>query len=139
MIDPKELMIGNRVLLQDNKTEVIISQIDNRSNLIEVELPDGGLILRKKGVLNPIPLTPSLLERYGFVKKGFGYTIQIENRFTTNLMVCQNENKWYLYIDQLDEDDSNDAADIIQVMTDLEHLHTLQNIIQTFTGKPLIK
>lgn len=135
MINPNELMLGNIVMYR--QVEVVITEL--RTKYAEIAYPSPSIMLDDIFYknLSPIPLTPEILERCGFVKKGLGYTIRIENRFTTNLMVCKNESKWYLYLNQLDEDDSNDAADIIQVMTNLEHLHTLQNLVMNLSNKPL--
>lgn len=132
MIEPSELQLNNLVLYEGQEVEVI--GLSNK--IIRI---DSGLFAKwvYADTLEGIPLTPELLERCGLVKKGMGYQIQIENRFTTHIMVCKNESKWYLYIDQKDEDDVNDKADIIQLMTNLEHLHTLQNLVKILTQKQL--
>lgn len=128
MIDPKELMIGNKVLLQNNKTEVLISQIDNRSNLIEVELPDGGLILRKKGLLNPIPLTPEILERCGFD------SIQRDNNNCNVNYTLTKHPQWWIQehtdVGEFIFYGINNSLDI-----PITHLHTLQNLLNCLNVK----
>lgn len=120
MIDPKELMIGNVVLYR--QVEVVITEL--RTKYAEIAYPHPSTMLDDAfyKYLAPIPLTPSILERCGFVKyynPEKDHTTEYWDYHGMALIVYSG------------------VIRLQQHGTIIEHLHHLQNIVKNLTGKEL--
>jgi hypothetical protein len=136
MIDPKELMIGNKVIasgLHEGR-ELTVEQIGSKGTLSD----EFRVILFKEHIVGeflrdvePIPLTPSILQRYRFKMiqhnkdsgfKGFRLTIDPWYDITV----------WF-------ELNKKPDTELNGVEVPCNSLHQLQNLTFALTGKPLIK
>jgi hypothetical protein len=119
-----ELRIGNKVILHrlDDFSGAEYHTIDATDIAVSVDEPKR---------FSPIPLTPEILEKCGFVKDGFGcYVKQIPNNLqkTEGYFVFSGD---YLYLRHYN--DGNRANDSIVTLWNKDvmkefHLHKLQNI-----------
>lgn len=122
MIDPKELRIGNFVLVDGRitlvesitKTGINFTTFQGESYW-EIEFKD----------IEPIPLTSKILtEWYGFEK--------VDNHFRfENWFRLKTEKDYWVYF--IETDFGNDEDDI----STLKHLHELQNLFFALTKKEL--
>jgi len=122
MIDPKELMIGNYVYWDTpEKKDVFHKVVRIRNNSIQttpISMPETLYDLL------PIPLTPEILAKCGFVKEtdsSTHYHVGYKLDFYANL----SGEKVCLFID-------GSASNV-----DVIHLHTLQNLVKLLTNTPL--
>jgi len=112
-----ELMIGNWVMYKNTPLKVIeiLSCI--------VSVADGDY--RKQPImhdkLDPIPLTPELLEKCGFKRFNSKYKLIVDDGLGSILTV-----------NEINGDYSLSCFPI-----EFQHLHTLQNLVKLLTGKEL--
>ena len=117
MIDPKELMIGNLVLYEGSEVKII----ELGETLCKISTKEKYLTVYPERLYS-IPLTPSILERCGFVKY-----YNAEKDHTTEY--------WdYLGIALIVY---SGVIRLQQHGTVITHLHHLQNIVKNITGKEL--
>ena len=119
MINANELRIGNWVkLFNDDFYKIhVISK-----TVIQVE---GGIIggeVFKLEHIQPIPLTPEILEKCGF-KKGSIYFYFSKFR----IVKINDSNNWLILL-----------SDTYHHLCKLKHLHQLQNLYFALTGEELI-
>lgn len=120
MIQKTELRIGNEVSLFDFTATITWLGITTLGYEAE-----GNKTSATYALLNPIPLTPDILEKCGFVRVSVGYNLknsvfslyQSNNPNRQNILPCWNE----------------------QICSDVpvKYLHQLQNLIFTLTGSEL--
>lgn len=130
MIDVKELMIGNWVMMHGNPEQV------------EVRLLDAAEAWPES--FDPIPLDAALLEKCGFEKDILGYSINLPCRFNKHrsLSVAYNTDdatpKYYTYYRAAGKNPDNRMDDdLCQLRHDLQYLHQLQNLYQSIVGQTL--
>jgi hypothetical protein len=154
MIQPQELRIGNYVEYKDKMLKVLA--IDSEAEFPEmgykglVRLPDvdpNGLVFGSSGrwciFINPIPITPEILERCdGFFVDDMNYN---ENK--ENYCICVYEGT-YLHINSKNgvtkigsyehsADVGIGTIDTTFYIQDTKHLHQLQNLYHSLTGNEL--
>lgn len=122
MISSKDLMIGNWVEW-DNEAKYIIKGIGNKGARFENDHGQYRIYNR----INPIPLTPEILEKCGFVKKGewavLNFPVRAGIRFYNfNYAECD-----------LIQDDKFIAFK----NSHIKYLHQLQNLFYCLCGKEL--
>ena len=141
MIEPMELMIGNRVL--HNGKQAVCRTISDTCIVIMYDsgLPDMAQI----SDLEAIPLTPELLERCGFEyykSEGIASFSEYAREGDTHYWnlnvkknsVLQNSHQFTLV---KWGDDTEFTLSIHNLRVTVLHLHQLQNLIKTLTGKEL--
>jgi hypothetical protein len=130
MIPVNELRVGNIVTLTGNE---VASPLDIMID--EVNFP----ITRKRGEYNPIPISPEWLERFGLERQGDFITCSIsENQ-------CNEYRSLELWntsegIEICLHDDSLELSNAETMFYDLphiQHVHQLQNLYHSLTGKEL--
>ena len=90
--------------------------------------------------VTPIPLTPEILENYGFIKDGFGaYNIAVKNNYQTSKGILSFSGD-YLYLRH--ENDNNKSNDSICTLWNKDlmkefYVHDLQNLYFALTGEEL--
>ena len=128
-MEARELRIGS--LLKDNLTgewlrvtdlsENIVAEVINRD---KYPLPDGWQMA-------PIPLTPEILEKAGFIMKDEGYLLTLDTVVEIN-QICI-EYDWSVSIG-----DVNANGFFASNIGICKYVHQLQNIIFSLTGEELI-
>ena len=128
MIQPQELRIGNYFINHKWRWEQVISIEDNNSMSVN------GL---SKEMINPIPITPEILERCGFEKcesddveeRGI-YAIQVDNNHSLYFDPTEDP-KWYISLQWNNNHYKN------SFWAQPEYLHQLQNLIHSLTNQEL--
>ena len=124
MINPKELMIGN--YLHDNKGRLCrVEKIEKDS--FYAPAIDGAITSAPN---HPIPLTPSILERYGFVEHDS--SLYCHSLLIGSIIIRTDLLQKTTLILSI-EDEYNQFITINNITT----LHHLQNIVKNLTGKEL--
>jgi len=97
-------------------------------NTTKVQFKTNGLvILEPISVLNPIALTPEILEKCGFkIRPTGGYCKKISNNFEFYILTLGNMDEFYLL-----------QFDSAGIMCPCKYLHQLQNLYLTLTGEEL--
>ena len=77
---PEELMIGDYVIRKNVPNEIlIVDTIDSIRDIVYLDL-DGLGITERLTNIEPIPLTPEILKKNGFVKQAYdGWLISVDN------------------------------------------------------------
>jgi hypothetical protein len=79
--------------------------------------------------INPIPLTPELLGKCGFKKRGVRYIDYIHEGLDELTLDPSYDNEYRLYVE---------AGEYTRVIADhIKHLHQLQNLYFALTGREL--
>lgn len=138
MIDTKELMRGNKVIVgKDSDWEEIVVVDEIFDGIVGLQ---GREFTTFAGVLDPITITEDLLLKNGFTKKlliegneKYDDWVEFEKdfgKFFLSIRHCSNsiERDWYVQID-------NDYRCGVGGM-DIEYVHQLQNII-TLSGNKI--
>lgn len=92
---------------------------------------------------SPIPLTPELLEKAGFVFTSVGYWLKLPDRFNKfrSIEVAYNNdnstNQYYCYYRQSKGVLPEHGDSFVQLRHDLQYIHQLQNLFYSLTGKEL--
>lgn len=107
MIQANELRLGNYLLFYGEPAPIKAGAI----NAFDRHLID---VIRH---IQPIPLTPEILEKCGFKKMEYGYVL--------------NDNYWYLSFKY----QFNIAE--FRITKPIEYVHQLQNVIYSLTGEEL--
>lgn len=140
MIKANELRIGNWV---DNRGEMkAITGIVSGIAIGVVYFDKHTNESSGTHLLDPIPITPEILERAGFVKNGFK---QYELKINDKSFSCVQKKLFfagdYLYLEELVEGGRPKNSDILTIWNkDLMktfYLHQLQNLIHALTGEEL--
>ena len=142
MIDISELMIGNRVLV--DLKEAYIAQLWVDEAAIVYLHSDTGDVTPYSDI-HPIPLSPELLERCGFEyykSEGIASFSEYAREGDTHYWnlnvkknsVLQNSHQFSLV---KWGDDTEFTLSIHNLRVTVLHLHQLQNLIKTLTGKEL--
>ena len=118
-ISAQDLRIGNYVM--SGKGIYSLSAISN-PYCIGIHLPDNKAVELQLGLLSPIPLTPELLERCGFVKTTLDETPY--EIWTHSKIEIWNLNGMYWVLEM---------AEQAGVNLQLKYLHHLQNIVHALT------
>ena len=132
MIQPQELRIGNYV---DYKGQMLpVLAIDNEAFLSElkykglVRLPDklpNGMVFGSSGIwcakINPIPITPEILERCGFSQFKSSVWRNGRLQWVGSLVYLKNE----------------DTDECYYIPTIVDYLHQLQNLYFALTNQEL--
>lgn len=113
----KELRIGNAIMHQGDMVTA-----DSMSDSVVIIIRHGEIVTSYFDEINPIPLTPELLERAGFVKQ-FGYWQRHEPHFDM-FSIWEYDNDFEVIL--------NDT-----LVTRVAHLHQLQNLYYALTGEEL--
>ena len=128
MIEPMELMVGNRVMYR--QVEVTITEL--RTKYAEIAYPHPSTMLDDAyyKYLSGIPLTPSILERCGFD------SIQRDDSNCNVNYTLTKDPQWWIQ----EHTDTNEFIfygkdNSIELV--IKHLHHLQNLVKTLTGKEL--
>lgn len=82
--------------------------------------------------LDPIPITPEILEKAGFKTESHFANFVIYKLNGINFSIAENNDKTYWYYNYCDEDDYYS-----RYWPELKHLHQLQNFYFAWTGKEL--
>lgn len=124
MIQANELRIGNWVTVRliGIETEGTPQQM-NANNLVDIA-EEKGAFLNKK-CYDAIPLAPEILEKAGFTEDRIG-------RYCLERLTISKDSCWWYSIDCTDYD-----GDTGTVLTEITHLHQLQNLYFALTGEEL--
>jgi hypothetical protein len=114
MINTNELMIGNWVMYKNTPLKVV----EILSYTVSV---DGGGLPFIYDKLDPIPLTPELLEKCGFKRFNSKYKLIVDDGLGSILTV-----------NEINGDYSLSCFPI-----EFQYLHILQNLVKLLTGKEL--
>ena len=131
MIKANELRIGNWVYTQSKKLMQHDKTVPFKLKVITAQ---------EQHKWEPIPLTPKILEKCGFVKDAFGsYNIWLPQRLQTaeSALLFSGD---YLYLGQYNDDNRNHDSICTFWNKDLMkefHLHQLQNLYFSLTGEEL--
>jgi hypothetical protein len=133
MIEPNSLMKFNLVLFEGR--ELVVTEILTGS--CEIATNNSGSIGFKVRYdeLDPIKLTPSILERCGFVKKILSDTNPDEGHYYS--LNLSNDKNCDLAILSGDKTEEFDCYLFPYDMIRIKNLHTLMNLTKTLTGKEL--
>lgn len=128
MIPANELRIGNWVKVGDIESTVCL--IDHNSFIQLL----GNAIVNRPEQIEPIPLTPEIFERFGFIKNPYEAQIYIKdknNGYKGNLKLHFSKKNGTTVL-------KNSGGTFIRIVT-LRYLHQLQNLWFGFTGEELTK
>jgi hypothetical protein len=130
-VQAHELRIGNKVFPANNDNVLTIEEIKWKSirvNYIRLDTNQPHVSLIPFEDANPIPLTPEILEKAGFVLNKDIY--RWHNRGIT---ICNNEDDTGFYWDL----SNNNGYKLLTEWKDISHLHQLQNLYFALTGEEL--
>lgn len=117
---PEELMIGDLVLYKDEP--IMVWEIDEYYNRINTE-PDGYNSIRCIEIsdIKPIPLTPEILEKNGFVKDKYGEMIlELDDALaTTEIVLVPSYDEMYYWWKVNNE-----------LITKIKSIHELQHVLR---------
>jgi hypothetical protein len=108
MVNPKELMLGNWIFSENGFSQTIAAYDFEHTNF---------------DAINPIPLTPEILEKAGFVQQSF-FVGKINYWIKGNIVYSSIDN-------QIELNNPN------VFLCKCSHVHQLQNIIYSLTGEEL--
>jgi hypothetical protein len=131
MINPKELMVLNKVLHMNIEVEILTIVSDG----CWTKGDQGMQVWVSFQNLYPIKLTPSILERCGFVKKILSDTNPDEGHYYS--LNLSNDKNCDLAILSGDKTGEFDCYLFPYDMIRIKNLHTLMNLTKTLTGKEL--
>ncbi len=121
-----ELMIGNWVICMGRNEQVVDIMCDSISTMNNNCIP--------YDLVTPIPLTPEILVKCGFVKSGeIHYSMEFKENINgmASVDVCFSERDGILFQQTVD-DGWHMGVDV-----KIQYLHQLQNIYLSLTGSPL--
>jgi hypothetical protein len=129
MIQANELRLGNLVYFTGNGNNNICPVTELWRNELEVSYVGNSLCLKYDNEdLQPIPLTPELLEKCGFVKDGYEDAVWYQRQFPVIGELCTSDRLHPLGNFVFDTD-----TDTLKIF----YLHQLQNLYHSLTGKEL--
>ena len=133
MIQANELRIGNKVYY--NGMIVTIQQILSDSVMAYsiADMPDDEYSFSE---INPIPLSPEILEKCGF-KEVFTkdwYSIRINDE---SYLYSNPRDGFGLTIENKDEETNTDIEELFIQLPHIKYLHQLQNLIFALCGEEL--
>jgi len=116
MIPTNELRIGNWVLIQGDEQKQIKTLQQQHCTLY-----DDGFDWHRYDAIHPIPLTPEVLVKCGFVVMQSGhYSLMDEN-----IWLSPNKHKgWNYYVSY-----SSNTGELALAAEEIESLHRLQNVL----------
>lgn len=121
MIKKEELRIGNKVNYHNDSTLFTVIEIDTLGIRVVNEEQETWI---EYDCFSPIPLTPEILEKCGFVKTLSGsYTIMDEDCWLTTIIGGYIYSKCY----------SSNTGEFFEV-GQVKYLHQLQNLYFALTG-----
>lgn len=118
MINTNELRIGNYILDHKDRIKRVWTIKQNIVMVSDYDIDETEV--------NPIPLTPEILEKAGFVRINDAWRIEVPNDpYHAIFMVCWNNelNKFYIIL--------------YNFMYEVPTVHNLQNKFESITGEEL--
>lgn len=131
MIDPKELRIGNLVLLYND--ECAITEIGYKESHLESEHFVTTAIF---DIIDPIPITPEWLERLGFGKEERETGLP-QGRETAYRIKVDKKTLLVVWFDPLEVELGHYFSTETTLMDHIKSIHQLQNIYHALTGDKL--
>jgi hypothetical protein len=118
MVQPNELRINNWIIVNDGEKPPYNYQL---TGFDIYKIDEGG------SGIEPIPLTPELLEKCHWVRTITGIYVRKADRFKFRIEFAHGD--VWLYVEQHDRDSS--------IEVELQYLHECQNLYFALTGKEL--
>lgn len=139
MIQANELRIGNYIADRGNKVWQInhwesCNKVGSKGAEIVIDGKSYGFghpLTEEIDYLQPIPLTPELLEKAGFTKSVFN-----QNKYYKDMGSLPNNNVLWINLENKDAKIRSESAGMLEFIYP-KHLHQLQNLFWCLTGEEL--